>query len=110
YTIGAFDAEPDAIRYMGEGDIDAMVVQNPFEMRYQGVRMMKALVQDDQPTIKGMLPNLGKHEGDIYDTGLKVVVPDSGSPLKSEMFDKKTQFLTLSPFREWLSKYNLKGS
>ena len=46
----------------------------------------------------------------IYDTGLKVVVPDEGSPLKAEMFDKKTEFLKLSDFRKWLDKYKLTGS
>ena len=42
---------------------------------------MKAMVQDDEETVKEMLPNLGKEGGDIYDTGIKVVVPDEGSPL-----------------------------
>ena len=42
--------------------------------------------------------------------GIKVVVPDQGSPLKREMFDKKTEFLKLSDFRRWLEKYNLTGS
>src|SRR5262249_28258153 len=110
YSIVTFDAEPDAIKQMGEGSIDAMVVQNPFQMGYQGVRLLKALVDDDQKTIKDMFPNLGKPDGDVYDTGIKVVVPDSGSPLKPEMFDKKTQFLKLSEFRDWLQKYHLTGS
>jgi ribose transport system substrate-binding protein len=57
-----------------------------------------------------MLPNLGQPDGDIYDTGLKVVVPDEGSPLKAEMFEKKTQFLKLGEFRQWLTEHNLTGS
>lgn len=108
--VVVFDAEPDAIKYMGEGQIDAMVVQNPYEMGYQGVRLLKALLKDDKATIQEMLPRHGQPDGDIYDTGLKVVVPDQGSPLKPEMFDKKTQFLKLSEFRDWLQKYNLTGS
>ena len=108
--VVAFDAEPDAIRQMGEGMIDAMVVQNPYEMGYQGVRLMKALIRDDQATVKEMLPRHGQPDGDIYDTGIKVVVPDAGSPLKADMFDKKTTFLKLSEFQEWLKKYNLTGS
>src|SRR5205823_6260191 len=110
YSIVTFDAEPGAISDMGEGNIYAMVVQNPFQMGYQGVRLLKALIEDDQKTVKEMFPNQGKPEGDIYDTGIKVVVPDSVSPLKAEMFDKKTQFLKLSEFRAWLEKYHLKGS
>jgi ribose transport system substrate-binding protein len=110
FTVVVFDAEPVAIQQIGEGLIDAMVVQNPYQMGYQGVRLMKALVQNDQATVKEMLPNQGKPDGDIIDTGLKVVVPDKGSPLKAEMFDKKTEFLKLSDFQQWLEKYHLTGS
>jgi ribose transport system substrate-binding protein len=108
-TVVAFDAEPGAVDEMGKGMIDAMVVQNPYEMGYQGVRLMKALYQDDKDTIKKMLPRQGEKDGDLYDTGLKVVVPDD-SKLKADMFDKKTQFLKLSQFKEWLAKYKLTGS
>jgi ribose transport system substrate-binding protein len=110
HLVVAFDAEPLAIAGMGDGMIDAMVVQNPYEMGYQGVRLMQALVRNDQATINEMLPNQGKVDGDIYDTGLKVVVPDSGSRLQPDMFDKNIQFLKLSQFREWLAKYKLTGS
>ncbi len=110
YTIVVFDAEPLAIKQMAEGDIDALVVQNPYRMGYDAVKLMKALIQDDQKTVKEMLPNLGQPDGDIYDTGLKVVTPDDGSPLKAEMFDKKTEFLKLGEFRKWLDKYGLTGS
>ncbi len=109
-TVVAFDAEPLAITQMGEGNLDAMVVQNPYEMGYQGIRLMKALKENDQKTVAQLLPNLGQPDGDLYDTGLKVVVPDEGSPLKPEMFDAKTQFLKLSEFREWLNQFGLKGS
>jgi ribose transport system substrate-binding protein len=110
YLVVAFDAEPLAIAAMGDGMIDAMVVQNPFEMGYQGVRLMQALVRNDQTTVKEMLPNEGKTDGDIYDTGLKIVVPDNGSRLQPGMFDKNTQFLHLPEFRDWLAKYKLTGS
>jgi ribose transport system substrate-binding protein len=110
-TVVAFDAEPNAVDQMSEGMIDAMVVQNPYQMGYQGIRLMKALVEKDQKAIQEMLPDKDKKpDGDIYDTGLKVVVPDEGSPLKPEMFDKKTQFLKLGEFRQWLAKYHLTGS
>jgi ribose transport system substrate-binding protein len=110
YTVVVFDAEPIAIEEMGRGMIDAMVVQNPYEMGFQGVRLMKALHENDQKTIKEMLPNHEQKEGDIYDTGLKVVIPDEGSPLKAEMFEKKTQFLKLGEFRKWLAEKKLTGS
>jgi ribose transport system substrate-binding protein len=108
--VVVFDAEPVAIEEMGKGMIDAMVVQNPYEMGYQGVRLLKAMVEKDDKTVKEILPKKGQDEGDLYDTGLKVVVPDEGSPLKADLFEKKTQFLKLGEFRDWLKKYDLTGS
>ncbi len=118
-TIVVFDAAPNAIADMQEGQIDAMVVQNPYEMGYQGTRLMQALVKDDHETIHEMLPAYDPQtksfddadgNGDIMTTGLRVVHPDSGSPLKKEMFDESTEFLSLSEFRKWLSEHNLTGS
>jgi ribose transport system substrate-binding protein len=109
-TIVAFDAEPVAITQMADGMIDAMVVQNPYQMGFQSVRILKALVKGETATISEAFPKQGQPEGDIYDTGLKVVVPDESSPLTKEMFGAKTEFLTLGQFREWLQKYNLTGS
>jgi ribose transport system substrate-binding protein len=109
-TIVTFDAEPEAIQAMGKGTIDAMVVQNPYQMGYQGVRLMKALVQDDQATLKEMFPHHDDKDGDLYNTGLKVVAPDD-STLKADEFDKKVvEFLHLNDFQQWLAKYHLSGS
>jgi len=81
-----------------------MVVQNPYDMGYHGVRLMKALAQDDQKTIKQMLPRLGEPDGDLFDTGIKVVVPDDHTPLKAETFDNKEKNVKgykLGEFNEW---------
>jgi ribose transport system substrate-binding protein len=112
YTIVTFDAEAIAIQQMGEGMIDAMVVQNPFAMGYESVRYAFAKAQGDQDTLKSMFPNMGQAGGDILDTGLKVVVPP-GSPLKSEMFEsfgKSVEFLDLPAFQTWLKQYDLTSS
>lgn len=108
--VVAFDAEPITISQMGQGQVDAMMVQNPYQMGYQSVRLLKALVTDDEATQKEMLPKLGEDGGDIYDTGLKVVVPNADSPVKQEAFGPKTEYLTLDAFKEWLKKYNLTSS
>jgi len=110
FTLVAFDAEPGAVAKMGEGFLDALVVQNPFEMGNQGVQLMLALVQEDQAGIKKLLPNLGQEGGDLLDTGLKVVVPDEQTVLKKEQFGATTQFLNLTDFKSWLAKYDLTGS
>ena len=51
-----------------------------------GTCSYKKKYENDEKTIKDMLPSHGQKDGDVYDTGLKVVVPDEGSPLKPEMF------------------------
>ena len=43
-------------------------------------------------------------------TGLRVVHPDSGSPLKADMFAPRTEFLSLADFKKWLASHNLSGS
>ena len=110
FTVVVFDADPAAIAAMKDGQIDAMVVQNPYEMGYQGVRLLHAMVADKKDVIAEMLPKLGQTEGDIYDTGLKVVVPSDDSLLKANQFDKSVQFLALPAFQEWLTKFGLTGS
>jgi ribose transport system substrate-binding protein len=110
FTIVVFDAEPGAITAMRKGNIDAMVVQNPYAMGYESIKLLKALAQDDQSTVKEMLPRLGEPDGDIFDTGLKVVVPSAESPLTKEMFPANVEFLTLDAFQQWLDKYGLTGS
>ncbi len=110
FTIVVFDAEPLAITAMKGGQIDAMVVQNPFLMGYQGVKLMKSMIAGDKAVIAELLPNHGQPDGDILDTGLKVIVPGDDSPLKADQFDKSVEFLALPAFQEWLTKYGLTGS
>ncbi len=109
FTIVVFDAEPTAITSLAEGSIDAMVVQNPFAMGYEGIRMLDALVRDQKDVLEKMLPNYGKPAGDIFDTGLKVVVPSAESALNQNQFSG-VEFLTLDKFQQWLKKYGLTGS
>lgn len=110
FTIVCFDADPPAIDALAEGLIDVLVVQNPYRMGYDGVRLMKALVTGDQTTIQEMIPEHGPAGEAIIDTGLKVVVPDEGSPLSAEQFDEGVEFFQLQDFRGWLQKYGLKSS
>jgi ribose transport system substrate-binding protein len=109
-TVVTFDAEKLAVEYMGQGHIDAMVVQNPFDMGYQMVRLLKALHGDDETTVKEMFPKHGQAGGDLYETGLKVVLPNDKSPVMKVKFDEGVEVLTLDKFKEWLAKYNLESS
>ncbi len=111
YTVVTFDAQAVAIEEMAKGNIDAMVVQNPFDMGFQSVRLLSAMLQDDQAAIKEMFPREGEEDGDVYTTGLRLVVPDKETPLQAEAFDPKiVEFMKLGDFRGWLAKYKLTSS
>ncbi len=109
-TIVATDAEPIAITQMEEGQIDAMVVQNPYQMGYDSIQLAKAILGKDDATIKAMFPNAGQPGGDIRETGLKVVIPDSATSITKDLLAPETELLKLSEFKEWLKKFNLTGS
>jgi ribose transport system substrate-binding protein len=111
YTVVTFDAQAVAIEEMAKGNIDAMVVQNPFDMGFQSVRLLLAMLQDDQGVIKEMFPRGGEEDGDVYTTGLRLVVPDKPTPLQADAFDPKiVEFMKLGDFRDWLAKYKLTSS
>ncbi len=59
-TVVAFDAEQGAVAGMAEGRIHALVVQNPFDMGYQMVKLLKALHEKDEKTVQAMFPNKGE--------------------------------------------------
>lgn len=110
-TVITFDAQAAALNHMADGNIDAMVVQNPFEMGIQTVRLLKAMLGADEATIKEMFPRQGEPDGDIYTTGLRLIVPSDASPLSSEKLNtKNVEVLPLPAFREWLAKYGLSSS
>ena len=111
YVIATFDAQDLAISHMDKGNIDVMVVQNPFDMGVQTVRLTKAMIEEDQAVIEEMFPNQDAPDGDIYTTGLRVVVPSADSPVKEELFDADVvEFMLLPDFKAWLAKYNLTSS
>jgi ribose transport system substrate-binding protein len=116
YTALTFDADEAAIDHMERGNLDAMLVQNPFMMGYLTVNAAYAKLNKDEKTIKEIFPKLGEPNGNIRDTGLKLIVPVKGSPLQEEQFksfnteDSKLEFMRLPAFQDWLKKYNLKSS
>ncbi|MFM8282413.1 MAG: substrate-binding domain-containing protein, partial [Planctomycetaceae bacterium] len=111
YVVGTFDAQDLAIGHMSKGNIDVMVVQNPFEMGVQTVRLLKAMIENDAAVIGAMFPSAGAPDGDIFTTGLRVVVPTTDSPVKRDLFDPAVvEFMTLPEFQAWLKQYNLTSS
>lgn len=106
-----FDAAQDSIAGMGKGNVDVMVVQNPYQMGFEGVKLMHALVLDNQTVIGEMFPSYAKEGlGDIYRTELRVVVPDDGSPVTKDLFDEGTVFFKHGEFLQWLKERGLISS
>jgi len=114
-TIVTFDAQAAALNHMADGRIDAMVAQNPFDMGVQTVRLLQAMHANDEATIGEMFPGRGQPDGDIYTTGLRLIVPGGDSPLGDAETVKKigggnVEVMSLPDFRAWLAKYGLSSS
>ena len=85
-----------------------MVVQNPFDMGVQTVRLLKAMIEDDKATIKEMFPNAGQAgRRHLHDRPARGRARRK-SPVKAELFDPKVvEFMLLPDFKAWLDKYGL---
>lgn len=99
-TVVTFDLDEQAVDHVEKGRIDAAVCQNPYEMGYKGVRLLKALVEKDAATVSEMLPNDVK----TIDTGVRVIVPKTDSPVKGD------NVLDIKSMKEWLTSKGLKSS
>ncbi|SIN81351.1 monosaccharide ABC transporter substrate-binding protein, CUT2 family [Singulisphaera sp. GP187] len=99
-TVVTFDLDEQAVEHVEKGRIDAAVCQNPYEMGYQGVQLVKALVEKDQSTIESMLPG----GSSVIDTGVRVIVPTKESPVKGD------NVIDIKSMKEWLTSKGLKSS
>ncbi|MHB1558648.1 MAG: substrate-binding domain-containing protein [Isosphaeraceae bacterium] len=99
-TIVTFDLDELAVQDLAEGRIDVTVCQNPYEMGYRGVRLLKALIDDDKKTIDEMLPK----GTDSINTGVRVVVPKMNSPVKGE------NVIDIDAMKKWLDEKGLKST
>ncbi|HEU5115272.1 MAG TPA: substrate-binding domain-containing protein, partial [Isosphaeraceae bacterium] len=75
-TVVTFDLDQAAVGHLEDGNIDVSVCQNPYEMGFQGVRLLKAMLEKDEKIIKEILP-----DGKTRDTGVRVIVPNADSPV-----------------------------
>lgn len=82
-----FDAEPNTLLALKEGMLDVTAVQNPYQMAYLGVKVLKATLDGDQATVNSILG-----ETRIRDTGIRLVVPDQSKNLASEYLIRFSEF------------------
>src|SRR5262249_19737285 len=99
-NVVTFDLDELAVGMLEEGKIDATGCQNPYELGYLGVRLLKALVEKDDKTVGEML----KGSSDIIDTGVRVIVPAKDSPVKGD------NVLDVKEMKGWLDSKGLKSS
>jgi ribose transport system substrate-binding protein len=99
-TVVTFDLDEQAVGHLEGGRIDATVVQNPYEMGYQGVRLLKAYLSNDAKTIAEMLPG----GATSIDTGVRIIVPTTDSPVKGE------NVIDVKSMKAWLAAKGLKSS
>jgi ribose transport system substrate-binding protein len=99
-TIVTFDLDELAGEDVAAGAIDATVCQNPYEMGFRGVRLLKAFIGKDQKTIDEMLPG----GIDTIDTGVRVVVPRKDSPVKGD------NVIDINEMKTWLASKGLKST
>jgi len=109
--IFCFDAAEESIRGMQDGNVDVMLVQNPFQMGADGVKLMLALIEKNDAGVKEMYPNYAQsEENDMFKTELRIVVPDSQTTVTPEILEKTTRLMKLSEFKKWLEERKLVSS
>jgi ribose transport system substrate-binding protein len=99
-TVVTFDLDELAVDDLAKGAIDVTVCQNPYQMGYLGIRLLKAYVEKDSKTIDDMLPA----GTDTIDTGVRVIVPNKDSPVKGE------NVIDINEMKKWLASKGLKSS
>lgn len=108
--VVCFDAAEASIKAMGDGDVDVMVVQNPYQMGFESLKLLLAMVEEDQATIDQYYPDYAQEgEQDLYRSELRVVVP-AGSPITKDLFEPETVFMTYDEFKAWLEERSLVSS
>ena len=104
-TVVTFDLDEAAVADVADGFIDASVCQNPYEMGFQGVKVLKALIQKDDKAVKEVLA-----DGKTRDTGVRVIVPKADSPVLKQNKAKGDDVMTIEEMKSWLASKGLKSS
>lgn len=98
-SVVTFDLDELAVGHLEKKNIDASVCQNPYDMGYQGVKLLKALINKDEKTVAEVLP-----DGKVRDTGVRIVVPDKSSPVKGD------NVMSVEEMKAWLASKGLKST
>ena len=82
YKIVAFDAEPKTLEELEKGNIDATVVQKPYDFGVLSTKLLFLINRKGWPAAKAELkiPDDG-----LYDTGVEVVTPESVKKYREDL-------------------------
>lgn len=79
--ILCFDAEPETINHLRRGEVDATVVQKPFEFGYRSVQLLHKIITlgDIDKAIKEFETESGFKvaPGNVIDTGVEIITPQN---------------------------------
>jgi len=79
--ILCFDAEPETINHLKRGEIDATVVQKPYEFGYRSVQLLYKIIKlgDVQKALKEFEAESGYKvaPGNVIDTGVEIITPQN---------------------------------
>jgi ribose transport system substrate-binding protein len=100
-SVVTFDLAEAAVEHLEKGNIDVSVCQNPYDIGYQAVRLLKAFHDKDDSTVNQILP-----DGKRLETGVRVIVPPGETPVK----DLKAEIMTIEEMKKWLESKGLKSS
>jgi ribose transport system substrate-binding protein len=104
-SIVTFDLDEAAVDDIAVGLIDASVCQNPYEMGYEGVKLLKAFINKDEKAVKEVLP-----DGKARETGVRVIVREGDSPVLKANRAKGDDVITIDEMKSWLASKGLKSS
>jgi len=109
--VFCFDAAEESIRGMQDGNVDVMLVQNPFQMGADGVKLLHSLIEKNESVIQAMYPNYAQtDENDMFKTELRIVVPEAPLLPNASLFEKSTKVMALPEFKQWLAERKLVSS
>lgn len=79
--ILCFDAEPETINHLKRGEIDATIVQKPYEFGYRSVQLLYKIITlgDVDKALKEFEAESGYKvaPGNVIDTGVEVITPQN---------------------------------
>ena len=82
YKVVAFDAEPGTLEALEKGNVDATVVQKPFEFGYRSTKLLYLINKKGWPAAKEemKIPDDG-----LVDTGVEVITPATVKAYKDQL-------------------------